>query len=89
MKRRDSVLQQFLGLALAFGEGAARPLDVRACPGVAAIEKQHARPDADGVVVLRGEVVIEPGEQQLLDLRVAIRFRRGSEGAGAVGAKRI
>jgi hypothetical protein len=41
------------------------------------------------VIVLSREIVIEAGEQELLDLRVAIRLRRGSEGAGAVGAKRI
>jgi hypothetical protein len=41
------------------------------------------------MLVLSGEVMIETGEQELLDFGFAIRFRRGSEGAGAIGTKRI
>ena len=89
LERRDAGLQQLFGFALPLGQRAARPLDVRARPRVAAIEKQRARPDVDGLVVLGGEVVIEAGEQELLDLRVAIRIRRGVVRARAVGAKRI
>ena len=89
LERRDAALQQLLGLPLALGQGAARPLDVGTGTRVTAIEKQHACPDADRVIVLCGEVMIEAGEQQLLDFRVAIRFRRGSESAGAFGTKRI
>ena len=81
LERRDAALQQLLGLPLPLGQRAARPLDVRAGARVAAIEKQRARPDVDRVLVVRGEVVIEAGEQQLLDLRVAIRVRRGVERA--------
>jgi hypothetical protein len=33
--------------------------------------------------------MIETGQQELLDLGVAIRFRRGREGAGAISTQRI
>jgi hypothetical protein len=33
--------------------------------------------------------MIQAGEQELLDLRTPISFRRGIEGARRVGAKRI
>jgi hypothetical protein len=39
---------------------------------VASIEKEGAGPDVDGLLVLRGEVVVQTGEEELLDLRVAI-----------------
>jgi hypothetical protein len=42
-----------------------------------AIEEERARPDIDRLFVLRGEVVIEAGEEQLFDLGVAIGLRRG------------
>ena len=50
-------------LALLLGDRAPRPLDVRARPGMAAIEEQRARPDVDRVVVLTGEIMIEPRQQ--------------------------
>ena len=81
MKRRDAGLEQLLRLTLALGERAARAIDVGASPRVAAIEEQRARPDVDGLFVLRGEVVIEAGEQQLLDLRIAIAVGRAIERA--------
>jgi len=48
---------------------------------MAAIEKERARPDVDGLVVLSGEIMIEASEQELFDLRVAICIRRGIERA--------
>ena len=65
-----------LGFALALGERAAGALDVRARPGMAAIEEEHAAPHLDRVLELAREVPIEPGEQQLLDARV-VRRRGG------------
>src|SRR5207249_4259685 len=84
-ERLDAVLQQFFGFALSLGQGAAGALDVGAGAGMAAIEEEDARPDVDRVVVLRGEVMIEAGEQQLLDLGVTIRARRDLERPYAVG----
>src|SRR2546430_3753244 len=52
-------------------------LDIRARAGMAAIEEQRARPDVDGFLVTGGEVMIEAGEQELLDLRFAIRVQIG------------
>ncbi len=81
-------MRQLFGFALPLGEGAPRPIDVRARTGVAAIEKQHAAPHVDRRFVLRREIVIQAGEEQLLDLRVVIGVGRG-ERALAVGAKQI
>ena len=89
IERRDAVVQQLLGLALPLGQRAARPLDVGARARMAAIEEQRARPDVDRLFVLGGEVVIEAEQQQLLDLRIAIRVRRAVERAFGIGAKRI
>ena len=61
-----------LGLALQLGLRAARALDIGARAIVVAIEKQHARPEVDGLFVLTGEVLVEPGEEQLLDAGVTL-----------------
>src|SRR5438128_992702 len=55
---RDATVQQFFGLALAFGERAPGPLDVGVSARMAAVQKQRARPDVDRVLVLRGKVMI-------------------------------
>jgi hypothetical protein len=52
---------------------------------VGAIEKQDARPDTDGELVLSVEIMVETGEEQLLDSRfsdfvVAKRIRHGMAG---------
>jgi glutamate formiminotransferase len=73
MERRDAGLQQLFRLTLALGNGAARPLDVRARARMTAIEEERARPHVDRLVVLRREVVIEADEQEMFDFRVAIR----------------
>ena len=95
-ERRQPLLQQLLGFSLPLGERAPRALDVRASPRVAAIEKQRARPDVDGVLVLGGEVVIQTDEQELLDLRVPIRLaplrraqRIGSKGIRHQEARKL
>ena len=81
-------MQQLVGLALALGLRAPRTIDVRAGPRVAAIEKQDARPDVNGLFVIAGEVSIETDEQELLDSRVAlVSFERVS--GGSVGRQRV
>jgi hypothetical protein len=57
-------------LPLSFGLGAACPIDVRARAIVVAIEEQDTRPEVDGGFELAGEVVIQPGDEQVLDSRV-------------------
>ena len=69
-------MQQFLGLTLPLGDGAARALDVGTRARMAAIEKERTRPDVDRLIVLRRKVVIEADQQELFDLRVAIRAQR-------------
>ena len=53
-------LQQLLTFALAFRDGAAGALDVRAGARVAAIQEQDARPDADCELVLSAETFPAP-----------------------------
>jgi hypothetical protein len=72
-ERRRAAVQQFLRLPLALGERAARALDVRPRAGMAAVEKQRACPDVDGELVVRGEVMVESGEEEVFDSGVAIR----------------
>ena len=80
-------MQQLVRLALALGLRAPRTIDVRAGPRVAAIEKQDARPDVNGLFVIAGEVSIQTDEQELLDPRVALAsFERVS--GGSVGRRR-
>ena len=69
-------MQQLFGLALPLGQRAARALDVGAGAAVAAVEEDDARPDVDRLLVVAGEVVVEAGEQELLDVGVAVRIRR-------------
>ena len=80
LERRDAVVQQLFRLALLLGHRAARALDVRAGARVVAIEKQRARPDVDGLRVVGGEVMIEAGDQQALDLGVALGVAVGRGG---------
>src|SRR5262249_7976490 len=82
-------VQQLFGLTLPLGERAARPLDVRTRASVAPVEKQRSRPDVDGLLVVRGKIVVKAGQQQLFDLAVAISFRGLLKRPSAVGAKRI
>src|SRR6185436_15232986 len=83
-----AAMQQLVRLALALGLRAARTIDVRAGTRVAAIEKQDARPDVNGLFVIAGEVSIQTDEQELLDSRVAlVSFERVS--GGSVGRQRV
>jgi hypothetical protein len=68
-------------VALPLGQAAPRPIDVRASARVTPIEKERSRPDVDRALVSSSEVMIEAGQQQLLDFRVAIGVRRVVEGA--------
>jgi hypothetical protein len=63
-------MQEFVTFPLALGDRRPRTLDVGAGAGVRAIEEEDARPDADRELVLSVEVVIETGEEELLDSRV-------------------
>src|SRR5262245_1970217 len=85
----DTGVQKLLRLTLAFGDGTARALDIRARPWVTAIEEEGAGPDVDRLVVLRREVMIEADQQELLDLRVAIRIRRWIVRVSSVAAKHV
>ena len=76
LEGRGAGLDQLLPLALALGDRAARALDVGAGAGVAAVEEQDARPDVDRELVLAGEIVVEPGEEELFDARVTIALGR-------------
>jgi hypothetical protein len=79
---------QFFPFALALGDGAARPLDVRARLCMAAIQKQDASPDIDGEFVLTSEVMIQTDEEQLFDSGVTFPIRR-VPGGGPIRTKRV
>ena len=80
-----------LGDALPLGDGAARPFDVGPGAGVGAIEEEDARPHLHRAVVAAGEVLVEPGREQLIDARRLIvrsgrrRRRRGGRRRRVVG----
>ena len=75
IERGHAAMEQLFGLALAFGLGTPCTFDVRACPRMPPIEKEHSGPDVDGPVVVPAEVVIETLEEQPLDARLALRSR--------------
>jgi hypothetical protein len=87
-KRVDGLIQRGLGFALPLGLRPARTFDVGPRAIVLAIEEQHARPEIDRVFVAVGEVFVEPGEQQLLDPRVAFDAAQRLCGT-RVGTQRI
>src|SRR5262249_38722594 len=88
IERGYAVVQQFFRFTLSLGERASSAIDVRAGAGMIPVEEQRSRPDVDRLIVLSGEIVIEAGEEQLLDLRLTIRFRHGPMRARPVGPKR-
>jgi len=69
--RGRAVVQQGFGFTLPLGLRAAGTFDVGASACVTAVEEERAGPDVDRLVVVASKVVIESGEQQLLDLRLA------------------
>ena len=68
----ETLMDQRLGNALLLRLSAARALDVGARPIVAAIEKQHASPEVDGLFEFTRKVVIKAGHEQVLDPRLII-----------------
>ena len=86
---RHAGMEQFFGLAMALGQRTARPLDVGAGTVVVTFEKHHARPDADRVFVVSGEIVIEPEEQELFDSRLTVGVVWRIRASDRVGRQRI
>ena len=78
-------MQQLIRLPLPFGQRSPGALDVRPRLAVCAIEEEDARPDIDGEVVAAGEVVVQPGQQQLFDSGLAIPIGMIRTG-GPIGA---
>ena len=60
-------VQQRLRFSDPFGDRRPRPVDVRAGPRVAAIQKQHPCPDVDGSLQPSPNVVIEIRQEQLFN----------------------
>src|SRR5262245_17142936 len=87
--RDDAVVKTFVGLALSLSKRATSPLDVGARAIVMTVEKNNARPDADRALVLSAEIVIEPGEEQLLDTRLSVRLVMRLGRTDRVGRHRI
>jgi glutamate formiminotransferase / 5-formyltetrahydrofolate cyclo-ligase len=82
-------VQQFFRFTLSLGERASGAIDVRTGAGMIPVEEQRSGPDVDRLIVLSGEIVIETGEEELLDLRLTIRFRHGLMRARRVVTKRV
>ena len=89
IERRHTAFEELLRLALPLGQRGTGPFDVRTRARMMPVEEQRARPDVDRLIVAPGEVLIEPVEQQLLDLGIPIRLRRGMNGGGVIAPKRI
>ena len=70
--RRNPSMQEFLALALPLRQCTSGAIDIRASPAMLAFEEGDTRPYIDGLFVMTSEVLIEPGEQQLLDARLTI-----------------
>ena len=81
VERGDAGVQQLFRFAKLLGERAAGTVDVGSRPGMAPIEKQHPRPDVDRLFVPCREVMVQPGKQQLFDLRIAIGIGHAVERA--------
>ena len=79
-------MHQLVGLPLPLSQGGTGPLDVRASSRIASVQKQHAGPDVQRLFVLRVEVVVGTGEQELFDLDVAVDATLGQGEAGCVVA---
>jgi hypothetical protein len=73
-ERLDAAVQDLFTLALALCDRAPRAFHVGTRPRVSVIEEEDARPDADCALVLTGKVVIESGEEEMLDASLAIPF---------------
>ena len=80
-------MQQLVRFPLLLGQRTAGALDIRAGASMATLEKRHPRPDIDGLFVSAFEVVVEPGKEQPLDQRIAIRV--GGPITGRRGAQRL
>ena len=89
LERGDTAMEQFLGLALQLGQRATSPLDVGTSPWVTTIEKERPRPDVDRLFVLGREIVIEAGQEELLDLRVPIQLPSSVVRVRRTGRQRI
>ena len=89
LERRGARVQQLLAFALTLGDGAAGALDVGPGARMAAIEEQDPRPDADGELVLTGKIMVEAGEEQVFDARVALALRHFSALGEVVGPQRV
>jgi len=72
VKRFETLVNQRLGNPLLLSLGAPRSIDIGARAIVGAIEEQDACPQTDGGFELAREIVIEPGNEKILDSRVVI-----------------
>lgn len=67
IERFEALVHERLRDSLLLGLSASGPIDIGARSIVGAIEKEHARPQVDGGIELTREIVIEPGDEQMLD----------------------
>ena len=82
-------LDKLIAFALSFGNGTAGAIDVGLGAGVAAIEEEHPRPNADRELVLAGEIVVETGEEKAFDPRVSFALRHVSKFGEVIRPHRV
>ena len=85
-ERVDTGVEQLFAFPLLLGDRAARALDVGARPGMSVIQEQDPRPDADGEVVVTGEVMVEAAEEEIFDAGVTLALRHVGPCWRAIGA---
>jgi hypothetical protein len=75
----EPLMDQRFGRALLLCLRAARAIDIGAGSIMIAIEEEHARPKVDGGFEFAREVVVETGDEQMLDARIVFGavMRRG------------
>jgi hypothetical protein len=56
---------------------------------MAPIEEEHARPYADGQLVLSGKILIETGEEEVFHARVALALGHFSRFGSVVSPQRV
>ena len=74
--RGHAFLHERLDLALPLGHEPPCAIDIGLGPAVAPIEERDPRPDVDRLLEASGEILIEAGEEQLLDAAFAIASLR-------------
>jgi hypothetical protein len=81
LEQHRDVLQGFLGASLSLHNRATGPVNVASSARVAPVEKQHPRPEVNGVFVLTEKIAIQPIDQEVVHAAVL----PGARGISRIG----